>query len=258
MGLPLKVKKVLAIPALALLLLCASCGSVKVISSDPDVIPVDSLVPPDAAVADMIRPYKDSLDEEMNKVVGYAARDLTKGPVESRLGNFVADLIEEKAGEHVDYRVDMGAITTGGLRVPIPEGPIRLGELYELMPFENLVWIMELNGAETRKLFEYAARHKNIAISSSVLEVEDGWPASIKINGKSFDPSRTYTLAISDYLAQGGDNMSFLKEVKVRDKLGEKLRHMIIEKVLELQAAGQKADAAIEGRVKIIKEEENE
>lgn len=249
-----ELKRYTAIPLLALLLWSGGCRSARVIavsSYESTAIPVDSLIAPDAEVENFITPYKQNLDATMSRVVGYAARELTKGPVESRLGNFVADLIEEKAEEYAGYDIDMGAVTIGGLRVPISEGPVRLGDLFELMPFENMVWVLELSGEETRELFEYAAERKNLAVSSSKLVVENDQPASIHINGEPFDESRTYTLAISDYLASGGDDMSFLKDARVIDRLDVKLRDIIIEKVTEAEAAGEKIDAAIEGRVVI-------
>lgn len=249
-----EVKRYAAIPLLALVLWGSGCrpaGVISVSGHESTAIPVDSMIASDAEVENFIAPYKQNLDATMSQVVGYAASELTKGPVESALGNFVADLIQEKASEYAGYEVDMGAITIGGLRNPLPEGAVRLTHLYELMPFENMVWVLELSGEETRELFEFAAQRKILAVSNSKLVVENDQPASILINGEPFDESRTYTLAISDYLANGGDNMFFLKDATVLEKLEVKLRDIIIEKVAETQAAGEMIDATIEGRVVI-------
>ena len=215
---------------------------------------VDSAIVPNPEMVEIILPYKAKLDEKMDEVIGRAAVELVKGPVESPLGNFVADLIEEKAEEHSGVAVDMGAITTGGLRVPVPEGPIRLQEIYELMPFENMIWILELNGEQTRELFAYAAERENLAISNSKLVVAGDEVVHIEIGGQTFNPDRTYTLAISDYLANGGDDLFFLKEARVLEKLEVKQRDAIIDKVAEEEAAGRAIEAEVEGRV-VIKEQ---
>lgn len=244
----------LKIPLLALLLFSGACASVTQVNysgQESGAIPVDSLLMPDEEVAALIVPYKEKLAKEMDEVIGVAARELTKGEVESTLGNFVADLIEEKAEQHAGFEVDMGAITTGGLRVPLPEGPIRLRDIYELMPFENMVWVLELTGEQTLQLFHYATRQKNLALSGSKLVVEEGKPVLIEINGEVFDPEKKYTLAISDYLANGGDNLFFLKDAKRLLQLDVKLRDIIVEKVADLEAAGEKVDAEIEGRIVI-------
>ncbi|WP_017730446.1 5'-nucleotidase C-terminal domain-containing protein [Nafulsella turpanensis] len=221
---------------------------------EASALQVDSMLVPDPEIVEIILPYKVKLDAEMDKVIGRAAFELTKGPVESSLGNFVADLIEDKAEEYSGIEVDMGAVTTGGLRVPIAEGPIQLSELFELMPFENTIWILELNGEQTRELFAYAAERQNIAISNSKLIVAGDEAVHIEIGGETFNPDRTYTLAISDYLASGGDDLFFLKEARVLEKLPVKQRDVIIEKVAEEEAAGRAIEAEIEGRV-VIKEQ---
>lgn len=212
---------------------------------------VDSVIMPDPEMVEMILPYKAQLDAKMDEVIGRAAFDLEKGPVESPLGNFVADLIEEKAEEYSGIAVDMGAITIGGLRVPIGEGPIRLQEIYELMPFENVIWILELKGEQVRELFAYAAERENIAISNSKLVVAGDEVVHIEIGGQTFNPDRVYTLAISDYLANGGDDLFFLKEARVLEKLEVKQRDIIIEKIVEEEAAGRAIEAEVEGRVVI-------
>lgn len=230
---------------------CASVASADYSVSDLEtaIIQVDSTFTADPEMAALIAPYKKQISEEMNEIIGYAAKELTEGPVESTLGNFVADLTEEKTEQYTGMEVDMGAITMGGLRIPVPEGPVRLRDVYELMPFENYILVLELSGEQTRGLFEYAARTKDIAISGSKLVAEKGKPVLVEINGQPFNPAKTYTLAISDYLANGGDNMTFLKEAKRLAVTDVKLRDIIIEKFKELHARGQKADAAIEGRM---------
>lgn len=212
---------------------------------------VDSLIAPEPEAVSLIMPYKERLDAEINRVIGRARYELNKGPVESALGNFVADLTREKASEHSGINVDMGAITVGGIRVPIAEGPIRVSDIFELMPFENMVWILELTPSQTRQLFAYAAERKNIAISNSKLLIANDEPLHIEINGETFDSKKRYTLAVSDYLANGGDDMGFLKEARVLRKLDVKLRDMIVEKVEEEAAAGRPIEAHIEGRVEI-------
>ncbi len=249
-------RKYLQLLVLALFMSVAACkpaGMMHASVGEDSAVQVDSLVVPDPEALAMIAPYKVKLEAEINRVLGQARYELNKGPVESALGNFVADLTQEKASQYAGIDVDMGAITIGGLRVPIAQGPIRLSDIFELMPFENMVWILELSSAQTRELFAYAAANKNIAISNSKLLVANDEPFHIEINGHTLDPERTYTLAVSDYLANGGDNMRFLKEAKVVQKLDVKLRDIIVEKVEEETAAGRPVEAQVEGRIQIKK-----
>ncbi|WP_224999593.1 5'-nucleotidase C-terminal domain-containing protein [Cesiribacter sp. SM1] len=233
-----------------------ACGSAKIApqhaESSTSFISIDSLIAADPAVESYIQPYKLKLEERLDSIIGYAARELTKAEVESPLGNFVADINREAAQKVSNIPVDMGVVTIGGLRMPIPEGPIRTRDMYEVMPFENLLVVLRLSGPQTRELFEFAAARKIVAISNSKMQVRDGKPVNITIDGKPFDESKSYTVATSDYLAGGGDNMTFFKDAEVVNATDVLLRTAIIDKIKALQQAGQKIDARLEGRIEVI------
>lgn len=220
--------------------------------TETEVVEVDKETKADPEIQRIITPYKDKLDAEMNVIIGQADTTLTKQKVESTLGNFVADLIQEKASEAWGKPVDISALTTGGLRAPINKGDITVRQVYELMPFENFIWILELNSEQCRQLFEYLAENKNMAISNSVAVVEGQQLKKFYIDGYAFDPNRTYTLAISDYLANGGDDLTFLKDATRLRKLDLKYRDAIMDYIRELDKEGQTVDADIQGRVKLV------
>lgn len=221
-------------------------------NTDRSTITVDSQIVADENIVNIIEPYKVQLDQTMNEVIGYSSVEMVKQKGESTLGNFVADAILKKSIEAYGREIDMAAITIGGLRNPIPEGAVMLKSVYELMPFENAVYILELTGGETRQLFDYLAEKQNIAISNSMVILRGEDILNVFIGGKPLDENQTYTLAISDYLAGGGDHMAFLKEAKVIEKLTLKVRDLLIEEIREQNSSGQKISASIEGRIKYL------
>lgn len=233
-----------------------SCGSSRLapeyVASAPTAIAVDSLIEEDPTVVAYIQPYKEELDARMDSIIGFAAHELQKEQVESALGNFVADLTREAAQQVTDFPVDMGLVTIGGLRIALPAGPIRIGDIFELMPFENKIVVLELTGEQTRQLLEFTAQQQIVALSNTKVVVQDGALASAVIGGEPFDPSRNYTVATSDYLAGGGDKMSFLREAALANRTDLLLRTAIVNKIMALQQQGQKIDARIEGRVEVI------
>ena len=238
--------------------LLISCGSTRLspqlVSDSETALVVDSLLTGDAAMQAFIQPYKATLNTSLDSIVGYAAHPLHKQEVESTLGNFVADLTQEAAQQISDFPVDMGLVTIGGLRMPLPAGPIRIRDLYEVMPFENMIVVLQLSGEQTQKLFEFAARTEIAAISNSKMVVRDGKPVSITINGQAFDPNRSYTVATSDYLAGGGDNMNFLRDAKRALFSDLLLRTAIINKVARLQQEEKQVEAKIEGRIELLEQ----
>src|SRR5690606_17639066 len=119
-------------------------------STEGTAIPVSAEIDADADVAAMIQPYKTELDKTMNEVIGYSEVELVKQRGESTLGNFVADAMLKKSIEAYGKDIDMAAITIGGLRNPLPEGKIMLKAVYELMPFENSVYVLKLSGVQAK------------------------------------------------------------------------------------------------------------
>lgn len=192
------------------------------------------------------------MEEEMDVIIGHANKQLVEGNGESLLGNFVTDAILDQSRLNYSGMVHMSVITNGGLRAPIPKGVIKVSNIYELMPFENLLYILELNSTQTKALFGMLANDKHVSIANSVVLIEDDKPTRIFIDGQPFKEDETYVLAVSDYLAQGGGGMSFLKEANILATVNLKIRDMIIDHIKGLEANGEVVNAEIEGRVKFI------
>lgn len=211
--------------------------------------PVSSAQAPDAGAAAFIKPYHDQVVAQMQEVLGTAPVALAKSPGENPLVNFVADLQRTAAARALHEPIALGVMTNGGMRAALPAGPITLGNVFELMPFENELLVLDAPGPVVQQLFNYSAPI-HLAVSGATYTVGAGnHPQNIRIGGQPFDPSKTYPIAISDYLAGGGDNMEFLKTVVPRhtDLL---LRTAIADHIRALTKAGQPVTASIEGRVK--------
>src|SRR5690606_6510040 len=106
----------------------------------------------------LIAPYRQQVTSKMSEVIGTATTELGKAEYESPLGNFVVDLMLQQTNMIMSEPVDMAQSTNGGLRVPLPAGPINVGNIFELMPFENELVVLTLDGPTTQELFDFAAR----------------------------------------------------------------------------------------------------
>ena len=214
--------------------------------------PVSSAQAPDAGAADYIKPYHEQVERQMQVVIGTAPVALGKNPGENPIVNFVADLQRTAASQYFKGQpIDLGVMTNGGMRNALPAGPITLGNVFELMPFENELLVLDAPGPVVAQLFNYAAPIR-MALSGATYQVgPDGHAQNILIGGRPFDPTRTYSIAISDYLAGGGDHMDFLKGAPIRHT-GLLLRSVIVDHIKALTAAGQPVTARVEGRVKVL------
>ena len=205
----------------------------------------------DPAIAALIAPYHDKVTTQMSEVLGTAPSAITKVSGENALSNFVADLQRARASAELKQPIALGVMTNGGLRAGFAAGPVTLGSVFELMPFENELVVLDAPGPVVQQLFDYAA-HIKMAVSGATYSVTfDGMPKDIRIGGQPFDvnDARTYPIAISDYLATGGDNLLFFKALAPRHT-SVLLRTAIADHIRALTKAGKPVTAQVEGRVK--------
>lgn len=204
-------------------------------------------------IEELIEPYKKQMEEEMNQVIGMCEMELIKARPESTLGNWTADLIHKKCEEYYGATIDFALVNYGGLRIPsLPKGEIKKSTIFELMPFENALVVLSVDAKIIQQLFDRMAEYGGWPISHQVsYKIKDGKPVEILINGKSIDQKKIYKIALSDFVANGGDKCYFFKDQK-QELLGKLFRDVIMEYVIELNEQGGQVSAKLEGRVEVI------
>ena len=226
------------------LLLIFSCTSTYNLQSfDCDTIEIKANA--DTIALAIIAPYQKGIEAEMNEVISYSKISLTKKGAESLLGNFVTDLCLNYSDAH------MCVMNNGGLRSTIDKGSITRGEIYELMPFENELVVLELNKEDYLDLLDYICKRGGepfsgikITMNKDRSVITNSWPVNFEKNEK-------VKVLTSDYLANGGDKMSFFQN-KEQHKLGLKLRDAIINHCEK----NDTITANLDGRIKIIDHEQ--
>lgn len=203
------------------LLIFSSCSKqVTYISQvDPEYYRIDNKSDAeDKEIEALIAPYKARLDETMNDVIGTVEKGMSKNKPNSPLNNWVADVIFDQAALYVDH-IDFAVQNYGGIRVPeLAGGPVTVGKIYELMPFDNMVTVLTADGATVKMLLDRIADYGGWPVSKGTrFKVNDGKAEDIIINGQPFDPDGKYTFALPDYVANGGDNCFFLEKAERQD-----------------------------------------
>ncbi|MFN7312689.1 MAG: 5'-nucleotidase C-terminal domain-containing protein [Bacteroidota bacterium] len=186
----------------------------------------------DSNLVNTILPYKQKLDAQMNEVIGLAEQELKKELPDGSLGNFVADACLTHAQKLYSNTIDFCVLNNGGIRIPsIAQGNITVGRMYELMPFDNNLEVVILNGADCELLFNWIAKWKGAPVSGLSIEltVEGSWKNAM-INGVPFNKDKTYTIATTDFIANGGDGAVMFKN-GARTAINYKLRDALIEYV---------------------------
>jgi 2',3'-cyclic-nucleotide 2'-phosphodiesterase (5'-nucleotidase family) len=204
----------------------------------------------DPAIEAMIQPYRVKLDGLMNEVIGQAAKELTYGDANSLMGNWACDLMLRQANIYYGKKVDFTAINRGGLRIrSLAKGNITRGKMYELMPFDNALLVLTIDGATVEKFIQFMASKGGWPIAGAKYTIHDNKAENITIGGEILRGDKTYTLCLSDFLANGGDNASFFTSAKKED-LNKLMRDAFIEGVIRETKEGKMIDATIDDRIK--------
>ena len=212
---------------------------------------IDSAITADSGIIKEYLPYKQKLDAQMNEVIGHCAQELTKNYElpETLLGDFFSDAVLTE-GRKIDPQIDFAMPSTkGGLRNTLPKGAIHLSDVFELMPFENETVVLKLKGTDVELLLAAIAHTGGQPVAGIRMKIDNEKPADVLINGQPFDPSKTYYVLTSDYVANGGDHINGLQNPLEKKVLGLKIRDALIMYIKENTAQHKIINADLDGRI---------
>lgn len=214
---------------------------------------VDAQLPADPEAEAFILPYRQQLSQQIAKVLIYSADNYErpKASWQNPVGNLVADLLFEQASLKSQKPVDVSVITYGGIRTGVPAGAITVGHMFELMPFENELVILTVRGQTLLELANYMQQRRNVAFRGMQLHVRNDAIEHIFVHDQPLDTTALYRVAISDYLASGGDHMGFWQQAVDREATRFKIRDLFIEGLEALRQQTDTLHLAIDNRVLI-------
>lgn len=205
----------------------------------------------DSGIESYISSYREQLSAEMDRVIGTSVSDMVKGKPESTLGNWFADAILDRASHHTGMDVDLAFQNYGGIRIPsLNKGDITKGKIFELMPFDNMLLVLELDKEQLQLLLDKVSENGGWPVSKNLsMKIRGGKATEILIRGKELMDDKKYLVALPDYIANGGDNCDFLSSAKFIET-NILVRDAIIEFV-ELETAAERSlTAKLENRIR--------
>lgn len=252
----------------AFLFLNLGCKSTTTITSNAELIHINSSLNDEVLAQKMIQPYKESLDAEMNEVIVTSAIEFPKekDKPETLLGNFVADL-SFSTGINLyntknEQNIHMCLLNFGGLRTSLPKGKITKGKIFELMPFDNELVVVTISDDKLEELYLYLGKNPQpisgffkLSYSEKGYKIYFDTEADACPEGGDIKPVVNYgnKILTSDYLANGGDNMTFFLDPINYEKVGIKLRDAIIEHCKAEHKKGKKITSALDERIYFTK-----
>jgi len=173
------------------------------------------------------------------------------------LGNLVVDVLRERGSREFGVRMDVALCNYGGIRIPMPEGPVTRGDIEAMFPFDNKIAYVKIKGDELLRLMNQLAKTPAFQPVSGVrVRVKDGNIQEITVGGKPINKNKTYNMVTVDFLLTGGDQLyigamaSDLKESKLL------VREVMMDYVVSCGKANKKIVAVQDGRVIMEKTED--
>jgi len=209
----------------------------------------------DSATHKFIEPYKQKLDASMSEVIGHAPDALVKALPESNLGNFFSDAMLLKAGSlpGVDTTHLLALFNYGGLRTSIPAGDVKVGNIFEVMPFENQMVLVPVKGAELLKVLNALAEKGGTPGAGLRFEIANKKAENVFVRQSRLDTNQVYTVVTSDYLASGGDKFFTIDSPKAFTNTRILLRDILIEHCKTLYKQNKPISGITDGRISIAK-----
>lgn len=173
----------------------------------------------DPKLARYVSVRKGRLDKRMNVKVGRSEEAMFSSAPQSRLSNFLTDLLLEKAPFYAGGRnCDVAILNFGGIRSCFPKGDITVGDVYKVSPFDNYIVTVTLRGSELQRVIDrFRFSRMSAAYSGMEIRFRNNMPEKVLVGGRPIVPDSLYELVTLNFISEGGDGiLSGIKYENVR------------------------------------------
>lgn len=146
----------------------------------------------DESVARLVSKWRAATEAQLSEVLGYSSREYLRS--DDRLHRAVVE-----SWLQMDGSADIAINNRGGLRSPMPRGELTLAEVVGLLPFENTIFAVELNGAEILQVLAEGSR----PFYSGLIRTDNDW--LLAGTGRPIELAQTYRVLVSSFLYEGGN-----------------------------------------------------
>lgn len=184
-------------------------------------IPWGDEVTPDSAVARLVEQWSQDTRPVLERTVALIAEEMPRpdnGRGEFAVGNLLADAFRMAVG------AEAALVNNGAIRRGLPRGEVNYGTLYELQPFQNALLEVDATGAQLRAALEHAVSsgQVNAHLAGLTVEWDPAAPAGSRVrtirraDGRPVYDSDRVRLALSEFIAQGGDRFESFRGLPAR------------------------------------------
>ncbi|MDE7396211.1 MAG: bifunctional metallophosphatase/5'-nucleotidase [Muribaculum sp.] len=155
----------------------------------------------DSTLNNRLTVYRNGIISQVNEILATTPCDIEKkSPLHC---NLIGDIVK-KIGEELNDStpLDLAIVNSGGLRNGLLKGPITVGMIMTMLPFDNRLVLLDISGQDLIDSFRIMLNRGGDAISSG-------------FDYTTINPDKTYRIVTIDYLAKGGDYMQPLTNATV-------------------------------------------
>jgi 5'-nucleotidase / UDP-sugar diphosphatase len=227
-----------------------------------NTIVLDSSVAQDEAISARIKELAGPIEEVKARVVAEATEALdgereTCRQVECAMGNIIAEAMLDRVK---DQGVTIALQNGGGVRASIDAGPVTMGEVLTVLPFQN-----------TLSTFQVTGETIVAALENGVSTLEDGGGRFLQVAGLKYtfdpaaekgarvsdvmvndggtwgpiDPAKTYGVVSNDYVRKGGDGFRMFVDAANAYDFGPDLADVTAEYMAKMGPVAP----ALDGRI---------
>ena len=183
--------------------------AVKAADGKTSMVTYQSEIPEDKAMLELLKPFQDFGQQKLLIEVGSTDGKLEgdRTVVRSKptsLGVLVGRAMMEKT------RADLAVVNAGGIRDSLPAGNLNYKDVLTVHPFGNTIVTVDLKGDELMAYLNTTAKMSTGSgafpqFAGVELTITSGVVKQARVNGTNVEPSRTYRMAINNFVAAGGD-----------------------------------------------------
>lgn len=196
--------------------------------------------PPSAAMLAIVEEARQQSKQMTTEVLGRLARPLPTGTfADSPLGHLIADAWLAGVPS-----ADFAICNHGAIRQPLAAGPVTVGDVLGVLPFENNLYVVKLTGKQLKEQLTIDApvvagltwRYRESNGKRSVVSASDRV-------GRPIEDRKTYRVVINDFMYFGGDGFRFKEHDPQPDDTGLSLREPVMRTLRSAESTGRALDA---------------
>ncbi|MBW2051497.1 MAG: 5'-nucleotidase C-terminal domain-containing protein [Deltaproteobacteria bacterium] len=185
-----------------------------------------------------LTPYQLGIDQFRHKKIAKVKKDLwhvrvpdTRHEISNRLmkkGSYLAPIVAKSLLwkiKSAGFKAAMSIQNAGGIRGGIRQGDLTALRVYEILPFENTLYLLELTGKEIKTVLEAAVTRGGAAfpyVAGARYQVDMRRPRGNRVSAveiknekgdwESLNEISVYLVVVNSYLAKGGDGYKALRK----------------------------------------------